>query len=224
MQQNTRAVQGPVRQLAESTGGLAVNRGGDLEKTLDGIEQHAGATYQLGFDPDSSADNKYHTLLLKIPTRKDLKLRYRTGYLYNEESVSNKQRFQQAIWSPQDVNAIELTAEPVPASESTSGKPTVKLRIGFPTLALANTAGRWTDDLYIFVAVRDDATQKAEVSAETLRLSLKQASYESRMPAGIPYQRIVETASKLGSIRIIVVDANSGRMGSVTLPASALHN
>ncbi len=223
MQQNTRAVQGPVRQLAESTGGQAVNRGSDLEKTLDVIEQHAGATYQLGFDPDTAADNKYHTLMLKIPTRKDVKLSYRTGYLYNEGAASTRQRFQQAIWSPQDLNAIELTAEPIPASQSTSGKPTVKLRIGFPTLALTNTAGRWTDDLYIFVAVRDDATQKAQVSGETLRLSLKEASYASGMPTGIPYQRIIENASKLGSIRIIVVDANSGRMGSVTLPASALN-
>jgi VWFA-related protein len=224
MQQDLHGIQGPVRELAEATGGLAVNKGGDLKQTLDGIEQHASATYEVGFGPDTPADNKYHTLQLKIPSRKDVKLRYRTGYLYNEEAASTKQRFQQAIWSPQDANAIELIAEPVPAAESTSGKPTLKLRIGFPKLTLTQRADRWTDDLYIFVAVRDDATQKAQVSGETLRLSLKQASYESGMPAGIPYQRVVETASKLGSIRILVVDANSGRMGSVTIPASALHN
>ena len=82
----------------------------------------------------------------------------------------------------------------------------------------------WTDQLYIFIAQRDDAAQKAEVSGDTLRLSLKQATYESGMPAGIPYQRAVEAKSKLGSIRIIVVDGNSGKMGSVTLPSSALHH
>jgi hypothetical protein len=224
MQQNTRTVQGPVRQLAEGTGGQAFNRGGDLEKTLDGIEQHVGASYDLAFGPDTPADGKYHTLQLKIPSRKNVTLRYRTGYLYNEEATSTKQRFQQAIWSPQDLNAIELTADPVSAADSTTGKPTLKLRIGFSNLGLTQKADRWMDDLYIFVAVRDDATQKAEVSGETLRLSLKQASYESGMAAGIPYQRVIENASKLGSIRILVVDANSGRMGSVTIPASALHN
>jgi hypothetical protein len=42
------------------------------------------------------------------------------------------------------------------------------------------------------------------------------------MPAGIPYSRPVSVASRLGSVRLIVVDGNSGRMGTVTLPAAAL--
>jgi hypothetical protein len=42
------------------------------------------------------------------------------------------------------------------------------------------------------------------------------------MPAGIPYQRSVEVKSRLGTVRVIVVDGSTGRMGSVTLPASAL--
>ena len=73
------------------------------------------------------------------------------------------------------------------------------------------------------MAQRDDVTRKAEISADTLRLSLKQATYETGMPAGIPYQRVVEAQSMLGSVRVIVVDGNSGKMGSVTLPSSALH-
>ena len=223
MQQDIHGIQGPVRQLAESTGGRAINKGGDLKALLDGIDQESTALYELGFDPDTPADGKFHTLQLKIPSRKDAKLRYRTGYLYAEESASTEQRFHQAVWSPQDATAIALTAEAVPATDSASGNPTIKLRIAFPGLALEQKADHWTDQLYIFVAQRDDAAQKAEVSGDTLRLSLKQATYETGMPAGIPYQRAVEAKSKLGTVRVIVVDGNSGRMGSVTLPSSALH-
>jgi hypothetical protein len=159
-----------------------------------------------------------------------LKLRYRTGYVYSEQAVSNGQRFQQTVWSPQDASGVGLTAEAVPASEQT-GPAKVRLRIAFKDVGLqqqtdpkaGREVGHWTDKLYIFVAQRNDATQQAEVSGDTLRLSLKQATYESGMPAGIPYQREVEIKSKLGSVRVIVVDANSGRIGSVTLPASALH-
>jgi VWFA-related protein len=222
MLQDTRGIQGPVRQLAESTGGRAVNKGGDLKATLDGIDQDSTGLYELGFDPDTSADGKFHTLLVKVPSRKNVVLRYRSGYLYTEESTSTQQRLQQAVWSPQDATAIALTAEAVTAADSASGSSTVKLRIGFPGLALEQKDGHWADNLYIFVAQRDDATQKAEVSGDTLRLSLKQATYESGMPAGIPYRRAVEAKPKLGSVRIIVVDGNSGKMGSVTLPSSAL--
>jgi VWFA-related protein len=226
MQQDLHGIQGPVRQLAESTGGRAINKGGDLKLALDGIDQDSTALYELGFDPDSQADGKFHTLQVKIPTRKDVKLRYRTGYLYTEESASTKQRFQQAVWSPQDATGIALTAEAVTAADSASGKGIVKLRIALPGLALQQQAGppvQWTDQLYIFVAERDDAAQKAEVSGDTLRLTLRQATYDSGMPAGIPYHRNVDPKSKLGSIRVIVVDGNSGKMGSVTLPSSAIH-
>jgi VWFA-related protein len=223
MQQDTHSIQTPVRQLAESTGGRAFNKGSDLKAVLDGIDRDSSSYYELAFDPDTPADGKFHTLQVKVPTRKDVVLSYRSGYLYAESSATPQQRLQQAVWSPQDASAIGLTAEPVLAADSASGSPTLKLRIAFPGLALEKQSDRWTDQLYIFLAQRDDATQKVEVSGDTLRLSLKQASYESGMPTGIPYQRAVDIKSKLGSVRVIVVDGNSGKMGSVTLPSSALH-
>jgi VWFA-related protein len=222
MQQDTRGIQGPVRQLAESTGGQAFNKGSDLKATLEGIDRDSSSYYELAFAPDTAADGKFHTLQVNVPSRKDVVLRYRSGYMYAEDSANTQQRFQQAVWSPQDATAIGLTAEAVPA-DAASGDSTVKLRINFPGLALEQKDGRWTDQLYIFVVQRDDAIQKAEVSGDTLRLSLKQATYDTGMPAGIPYQRAVEVKSKLGSVRVIVVDGNSGRIGSVTLPSSALH-
>jgi len=220
MQQDTRSIQGPVRTLAESTGGRAINKGSDLKATLDSIEQESVSLYEVAFNPDTPADNKFHTLQLKVPGRKDVKLRYRTGYLYNEEATDTKQRFQEAVWSPQDLSGISLTAEALPGDASSEA--TLKLRIGFAGINFQQKGDRWADDLYIFIAQRDDAAQKAQVTGDTLRLSLKQGSYESGMPAGIPYRHTVEGKSKLGSVRVIVVDGNSGKMGSVTLPSSAL--
>jgi VWFA-related protein len=223
MLQDTRGIQIPLRQLAESTGGRAIDKGGNLQAALDAIGRDASSHYELGFDPDTPADGKYHALTLKAPTRKNVVLRYRNGYMYSEEAPSVQQRFQQAVWSPQDAAGIELTAQAVSAADSDSGKSVVRLRIGFPALAFRQENGRWTDNLYVFVAERDDATQSAQVSGETLRLSLKQATYDAAMPAGIPYHRDVEPRSKLGSVRIVVVDGNSGKIGTITLPASAFH-
>jgi hypothetical protein len=209
-----------VRDLAESTGGRAFSKGSDLKGILDAIAQDSTSLYEIAFNPDTQADNKLHTLLVKVPRRKDIKLRYRSSYLYAQESANTQERFQQAVWSPQDATAIALTAEASP--DSAAGKDTIQLHIAFPGLALEQKEDRWRDQLFIFVAIRDDATQKAEVSGDTLRLALQQATYSSGIPAGIPYQHPVELKSKLGSVRVIVVDGNSGKMGSVTLPASAL--
>jgi VWFA-related protein len=222
MQLDLAGIQGPLRDLAKSTGGRAIDRG-DLIKALDGIEDDSRALYEVSFGPDTPPDGQFHTLELKIPSHKDVKLRYRSGYEYSEESGNAQQRFQQAIWSPQDASAIKLTAEAAASTDTTSGSSGIKLSIAFPGLALEQKDSRWRDNLYIFVAHRDDAAQKAEVSGDSMHLSLKQATYDTGMPAGIPYHRDVEIKSKLGSVRIIVVDGNSGKMGSVTLPSSALN-
>ncbi len=225
MQDDLRGIQGPVRTLAEQTGGAAIRKGGELAKTLETIEQEEDGLYDLGFAPDTQADGKYHALTVKVAGRKDLKLRYRSGYLYAETSPSNKERFQDAVWSPQELTGIGLTAEAVPAAESV-GDATLKLRIAFKDVELKQDAGsaapRWSDDLYVFVAQRNDAVQKAQVSGDTLRLRLKDGTYQTGMPAGIPFERTLRVNSKLGSVRVIVVDGNSGRMGTVTVPAAAL--
>ncbi|HEX4320992.1 MAG TPA: VWA domain-containing protein [Acidobacteriaceae bacterium] len=241
LQTDLHGIQGPVRQLAESTGGRAINKGSDLKATLDGIVDDTDSGYALAFRPDIQADSKYHAITLKVPSRKDVKLTYRNGYFYGEPSSSTRELFHQAIWSPQDVGDVALVAHAVKTTEGN----TIELRIAFASLALKpqvpgqagegqsiqaqssesqskSAANRWTDQLYIFIAQRDDATQKAEVTGDTLRLSLKQETYASGMPDGIPYTHPIEVKSKLGSVRILVVDGNSGKIGSVTLPSSAL--
>ena len=222
MQSDTRTIQGPVRKLADATGGRAVNKGADLKKTLDSIESDADALYEVGFHPEGGADNKFHSLEVKIPSRKDVKLRYRSSYEYTEESDTPKSQLQKAVWSPEDATGIPLTAEAVPSEDATTGLSTVKLRITFAALDLEQKSDRWADDLYVFTAQRNETAQKAEVSGETLRLSLKPETYETGMPAGIPYQVAVDIKPKFGSVRVIVIDGNSGKVGSVTVPASAL--
>jgi hypothetical protein len=51
---------------------------------------------------------------------------------------------------------------------------------------------------------------------------LKQATYAKLLQEGIPFDQFVEKKQDTGSVRIVVVDENSGRMGSVTIPAAAL--
>jgi hypothetical protein len=226
MQQDLHTIQGPVRLLAESTGGRAINKGGDLKVTLDAIDQDSTSLYELGFEPDTPADGKFHTLLVKVPGRKDVKLRYRNGYLYNDEPTSTQERFQQAVWNPQDLTGLRLNlhviSQLLPSDKGKPGESILKLNIGVPGLALRQKDDRWTGQVYVFLAEREDATQKAQVSGEALHLSLKKDTYDEKKQAGVSYERAVEVRSSLGSIRVIVVDANSGAMGSVTVPSSAL--
>jgi VWFA-related protein len=214
MLQDLRPIQGPIRQVAQATGGRIIRRSGDLAGALAGIVQDGHATYQLSFYPDTPSDDKYHTIAVKLADKKGLTLRYRTGYLYAKEPATLKERFQRAIWRPIDADEIRVTA-----TIDKTGR--VKIDVATSDLGLQQQAGRWMDKLDFFFIQRDDAGQHAEVEGQTLGLRLTPATYQRLAASGVPFERDVKLKPGVASLRVLVVDENSGRMGSVTIPAPA---
>ena len=98
----------------------------------------------------------------------------------------------------------------------------VKINIATGDLGMQEQAGRWMDKLDIFFIQRDDAGLHAQLEGQTLGLRLKSSTYQSLLPKGIPFEGAVELREGMSSIRVLVVDENSGRMGSVTIPAAGL--
>jgi hypothetical protein len=60
---------------------------------------------------------------------------------------------------------------------------------------------------------------RAELKEQTLALSLKPATYQKVQRDGIPFDEYLDNNQDSGTVRIIVVDESSGRIGSITLPA-----
>jgi VWFA-related protein len=218
MQQDVHPIQAAIQGMAEATGGRAFRRSGEIQKNLDEVIADGRAAYLLGFTPDTPADDQYHLLTVKLAARRGVTLRYRTGYEYAKEPSTLKERFQQAVWQALDASEIAVSANPVAASEGT----TLKLSIAGNDLALKQQAEHWVDKLDVFLIQRDDEGLHARITGQTLTLTLKPATYAKLLQEGIPFDQFIEKKQDTGSVRIVVVDENSGRMGSVTIPAAAL--
>jgi len=211
-------IQGPIRQVADSTGGRVIRRAGDLASELAAVVLDGHATYLLSFSPQGEADGQYHNIAVKLTSRRNLTLRYRNGFLFQKEPGTLKERFQQAVWRPREASEISVTADVAAMNPGAN----VKIAIAAADLGMEEQAGRWMDKLDIFFIQRDDAGQHALVDGQTLGLRLKSSTYQSLLPAGVPFEHFVQLKTGMGSLRILVVDENSGRMGSVTIPAAAL--
>ncbi|WP_109486998.1 VWA domain-containing protein [Occallatibacter savannae] len=217
MQQDAHPIQGTFRELAEATGGRALRRASDIAAELDSIVNDGRAAYTLGFTPDTPADGAYHHLTVKPVSRRDVTLRYRTGYLYEKEPATLKERFQNAIWRPADQSEIALTATPLSDGNTAS----LNLNIAATDLSLSQQAGFWMDKLDIFLVQRDDAMFHAKLEGKTLGLRLQPATYERVLKEGISLDQPVKSLPGTGALRVVVVDENTGRIGTLTVPASA---
>jgi VWFA-related protein len=217
MRQNMRAVQPAMQHLAQATGGTTFQRTGDLVADLNSVVADGNAAYLLSFAPDTQPDGQYHRITVEVPSRRGIRLRYRAGYLYTKEPASLKDRLREAIWQPRDETEIALSAHWNRASEGSA----VSLRIGAGDIDLSETGGRWTDKLDIFLVQKDETGIHATVKGQTLALNLKPDTYEKVLHEGIPFAEYVQGKGPVGNVRVIVVDENSGRMGSITLPGPA---
>ena len=212
MHQDTHAIQGAFRDLAEATGGRALRRAGDIAAELNGIVGDGRAAYLLSFTPDVPPDDIYHRLTVKVTGRPGITLRYRTGYLYEREAATLKERFSRAIWQATDASEIGISAT------RANGGGALAMNIAAADLDLAQQGDLRTDKLDIFLVERNDAEAKAKVTGQTLGLRLKPATLEKVLKDGIAFEQHLPEKSENGSLRIIVVDENTGRMGSVTVP------
>ncbi len=218
MQQDLHAIQPEIQQLATATGGRALRRAGDISHELDGIVADGRAVYMLSFTPDTQPDNKYHHLTLKVAGHRDLSLHYRNGYLYALEPTTLKDRFQQALWQPADSTELTIVATPLAGVNG----PELRLNIAGTLLQPVQKDDRYTGQLDVFFMQNDGSGGHARIAGQTLHLDLKPGTYQEVLRDGIPFKQNLVLRPNLGSLRVLVVDENSGRIGSVTIPASAL--
>ena len=218
MHQDMLSIQGVYREIADATGGQAFRRASDIVTELNHVADDGRATYLLSFAPSAAADNKYHLITVKVPGKKKVTLRYRTGFFYREEPSTIKDRFKNAALEPGDATDIGVTADVVPGSNGH----TVKLGIAATDLEIAQNDSLWTDKLDVFLVKREVNGMKAQITGQTMNLRLQPGSYQKYLKAGIPFDQAIELDPGVGSVRIVVLDENSGRMGSVTIPVAAL--
>jgi len=217
MQQDAHPIQGLFRDLATATGGRALRRAGDIAAELNSIVADGRATYLMSFTPGTPPDNAYHRLTVEISGRDGIALRYRTGYFYATEPATMKERFQQAVWQPTDINEVAIRATP---QNDAQGR-LLRLNVAGAGLALAQVGDRWADELDIFLVERDDANLHAKVSGVVEALRLQPATYERTMRDGLTIDQRIPALPEGGVVRIIVVDRNSGRMGTITVLSTA---
>ncbi|HKF50482.1 MAG TPA: VWA domain-containing protein [Terracidiphilus sp.] len=225
MQQDMRPIEGVFRAVADATGGRAFRRSSNIEGELDVVIAEAQSTYLLGFSPPGPADGAYHRLTVRLLNHPGATVRYRSGYQYEREPATLKERFARAVSEPGEVSEIAVSARPVTDSAGRALRVTIAGNdidlSRQATEADGKTPEFWSGKLDIFLIQRDDNAQQAHVTGQTVGLRLMPGTYQRAVSDGLTFDERVNPGAGVASLRVIVVDVNSGRIGSVTVPVSA---
>ena len=201
--------------LAQETGGKVVVSAGTPEALEDAV-QAMRQNYTVAYQP-ANWDGKYHKLRVNC-TRKGVQILAKQGYTAAAPTDETGQLMQIAALSRTDFAALGLRA-----AASDAGKPgtlRVQVHIDPTDLILTPDNGKFSGQLaMVFIGLTDKGPVTL-TRPNALTLSMTQERYDKAVRDGIPLSDEVAVPANVRQLRVVVVDRNANRAGSVTLPAS----
>jgi VWFA-related protein len=216
-----------MRELADRTGGRAFVNTNDLTGAIRTAVDDSRVTYTLGFYPsETKFDGKFHKIDVQLPERHGLKLRYRKGFFDLPEQVQDeklrKAELADASWSPLESTAIGIAAR-VELSKTKLGSIDILVKVDHTSIELQPQGDRWAGRLDFLFVQRDDRTGQSSTIGDTMDLNLKEANYQKLQKEDLIYGKTVERAPRARLLRVVVRDAATGSVGSVTIPMTKVN-
>jgi VWFA-related protein len=210
-----------MEELGSRTGGRAFYNTNDIARAVMTAVADARLTYTLGYYPaEERFDGTFHRIEVKV--RQDgLKLRYRKGYFDTPEqpqdAATRKAQLRDAVFSPLDATEIGLTAQ-VTLYTPKPGSYEVMIHVQPEGISLEKNQERWAGRLDVLLVQKDANGQQHDGRDDTIDLQLMPERYLSVIRQGLMYRQIIQRNPLAAELRILVRDARSGQMGSVTVP------
>jgi len=206
-----------MRALAALTGGVAYFNRNDLDVSALAAIEDGRVSYTLGFyQPGEDKQPRPHQLRVQV-RRPGVSLRYRTGYVSEPPkpvSANPVADLVTAMNRPMDATAIPLTANATRAGEDLD----LALSIDVSGLDLNPDQGLWKGNVEVvarFTAA--DGTPAGEAVAESLKLNLRPATYESMQQSGVPYRKKLKIPAKAVELKLVVGNLATGKIGTLTI-------
>jgi len=213
--------QDTMRELASRTGGRAYINTNDLNKAIRDAIQDTRVTYTLGFYPSGEKfDGKFHELKVKVD-RPGANIRYRKGYFdfaeQPQDEKARKAELSDAVWSPMEASALGLVVQVQPDASKPKSM-NVFVKVDPHGISLQQQGDRWDGRLDLLFVQKDDRGGQFNGTSDTMELQLQQANYEKVSREGLIYKKTIEMAPQANQLRVVVRDAASGTVGTVTIP------
>jgi hypothetical protein len=210
--------------FADMTGGKAYYNTNDLVGAFKQAADDSSAYYMLGFYLDLKAATKtgWHKLQVKVRTA-GAHVRARNGFYVTgatqDASLSKPTDMAMALSSPLEFTAVPFSGRWTGVVAAPAGKKRVRFELVLPArLNLVDTTGNNHLQLEIDAIARTASGDTAASFGKTVDAHLKPESLQQVNNDGITYMGDLDLPPGDYSVRFVIRDDVSGRMGTVTAP------
>jgi VWFA-related protein len=212
--------QDTMRVIAEGTGGEVCTGNNDLADCVRKAVDDSGSFYEIAYYPDSQSWNGEYRKIIVKTREPGLHLAYRQGYFARTEgggdSQDQKVELQQAACEDYlNSTSIAFSAKSLPPDSPANLKFYLTIDASALTLTPTSNGGR---DLNMIVAVCtfDRKGEPFTFMSDTIQRQFDASEYLSLTAHGLPH--IVSVPGpKPPSLRLLIKDVPSGRLGSVSI-------
>jgi VWFA-related protein len=210
------------RLLADKTGGKAFYGTNDITGAIRSAFDDGRYTYTLGFYPDHGAwDGKFREIRIRVQAQ-GAHLRYRRGYFALPEKTERetlaRSDLQEVALSTLD--AIDLGVTVKAAALPPASDHLLQLQVGVDPrqLLLHNEKNRIQGGLDLVFLQKDSSGKFLAADKQHFDVNFNRREYDALAKSGLILQRRLTIDPGSTEIRVLVRDAGSGSLGSVTLP------
>jgi VWFA-related protein len=212
--------------LADGTGGVAFFGTNDVTNALKRAFDDSRYAYTIGFYPDHGDWNgKYRKIKVQVKAS-GAQLRYRNGYFADAEQSGTEAQakavLQETAMSPLEATYLGLIVTGKLYGPLAERKVELHVALDPKQLLLQDVDEHKKGLLDLYFVQRDAQGETVAAESQRIGLNLEEKQYEYLTTAGMVLVRHVTIAPNAAELRVLVRDAGSEALGSVTAPVNLL--
>ena len=212
-----------MQDLAQQTGGRAFINTNDLAGAMQKAVDDAAVTYTIGFYADArSVDGKFHPLKVRVGSG-NYEVRYPAGYLAVRDTPAGDQdRLLESVLTPLESPVIGLRArvdrtdQPNPESLRVTG--TIDLR----DLQLEEKANGHSGAVDVYIFQQDGTGALLDRWHDRYPMQFTNQQFADYLKGGAAFRATITPRAGLATLRLLVADPRSSRIGSLIIPVAAV--
>ena len=216
-----------MKELAERTGGRAAYNTNDLARAVRRAIDDARVTYTLGYySTDETQDGRFREINVKV-ARPHLDVRYRKGYFAlkpaDDTPKTRADQVRAAVWSPLESTAIRVNARADFVEQPEPNSLNVFVQVDPAGIGFTKEGDRWKAQVDVVYIQKDEHGRMPRPGVtDTLSLAFTEENYAKARKDGLIRQRVLPRQPGAIALRVVVRDAASGSIGSLTIPFSQI--